>query len=72
MTTHIRHLPKIDTDRRAFVLVAMLAIVWIALYNYLQPIADWFTYRLLQFSPDDPLGQSLNFFLYDVPKILLC
>ncbi|MCA9882920.1 MAG: permease [Anaerolineae bacterium] len=71
MTTHIRHLPKIDTDRRAFVLVGMLLIVWIVLYNYLQPIADWFTYRLLQFSPDDPLGQSLNFFLYDVPKILL-
>lgn len=68
-TTH--HFPKIDTDRRAFVIAGLLAIVWIILYNNLQPIADWITYTLLNLSHESRLGESLNFFIYDVPKILL-
>lgn len=71
MSTHVQFLPKIDTDRRAFALVGALAVLWIGLYNNLQAFADWFTYGLLRFGPDDPLGESLNFFVYDVPKILL-
>lgn len=66
-----QHFPKIDTDRRAFVIVGLLAIVWIILYNNLQPIADWITYTLLNLSHESRLGESLNFFIYDVPKILL-
>ncbi|GAB1420232.1 permease [Anaerolineales bacterium] len=65
------YFPKIDTDRRAFLIVALLAIVWIILYNNLQSIADWITYTLLQLSQESHFGASLNFFLYDVPKILL-
>ena len=68
-TTH--HFPKIDTDRRTFVIVGLLAIVWIILYSNLQPIADWITYTLLNLSHESRLGESLNFFIYDVPKILL-
>lgn len=66
-----QHFPKINTDRRAFVIVGLLAIVWIILYNNLQPIADWITYTLLNLSHESRLGESLNFFIYDVPKILL-
>ena len=66
-----RHFPKIDTDRRAFVIVGLIAIVWVILYNNLQVIADWITYTLLHLSHESRLGESLNFFLYDVPKILL-
>jgi len=68
-TTH--QFPKISTDKQAFVLVGLIAIVWVILYNTLQPIADWITYTLLQFSHESRLGESLNFFIYDVPKILL-
>ncbi|MAU13705.1 MAG: hypothetical protein CL607_28065 [Anaerolineaceae bacterium] len=71
MSTHVQFLPKINTDRRAFVLVGALAVLWIGLYNSLQAIADWLTYDLLRFGVDDALGESLNFFVYDVPKILL-
>ncbi len=47
------------------------AALWVALWTQLQPIADWLTYSLLQITPDTHLGESVNFFLYDVPKIVL-
>ena len=37
----------------------------------LQWIADTLTYRLFGLSPTSKLGSSVDFFLYDVPKILL-
>lgn len=65
------HLPEINTGKRAFALAGILAVLWIVLYNNLHAIADWLTYTLLRFSPDSAIGTSLNFFIYDVPKILL-
>ncbi|MBZ0293320.1 MAG: permease [Anaerolineae bacterium] len=69
MNTH--HFPSITTGRRAFLFVGLLAIIWGILYNNLQPIADWLTYVLLGFTRDSQLGEAINFFLYDVPKVLL-
>lgn len=53
------------------VLVIALAVMWWLLYGQLQNIADWFTYTVLGLSPLSHLGQSVNFFFYDVPKILM-
>jgi uncharacterized membrane protein YraQ (UPF0718 family) len=58
-------------DRPAFLIVGLLAVVWIIAYINLQPIADWLTYSLLNLSRESPIGEALNFFIYDVPKILL-
>jgi uncharacterized protein len=52
-------------------LVLFLAVVWWLLYGQLQNIADWLTYSLIGLDPHSQLGESVNFFLYDVPKILL-
>jgi uncharacterized membrane protein YraQ (UPF0718 family) len=52
-------------------MLAVSAIAWLAAYNVIQPLADWIAYGLLSLSQDSPLGQSLAFFFYDVPKILL-
>jgi uncharacterized membrane protein YraQ (UPF0718 family) len=71
MATNTQRFPKITTDRRAFLLVALLAVGWVFLYNNVQPIADWLTFTLLGLSRESQLGESLNFFLYDVPKLLL-
>lgn len=60
-----------DRPALLFALVGLLAIVWFVVYNQLQPIADWLTFSLLGLSPDSPLGKALNFFVYDVPKLLL-
>jgi len=62
---------KLPTDTRAFVIVALSAIAWFALYNVIQPFANWLSYGLLALPKDSHLGQSLAFFFYDVPKIIL-
>ena len=37
----------------------------------LQLLADWLTYTVLGLSPTSRLGMSVDFFLYDVPKVLI-
>jgi uncharacterized protein len=71
MSQHTHNLPQINTDRRAFALFGILAVLWFIAYNNLQAIADWVTYSLLNFSHESRLGEALNFFIYDVPKLLL-
>ena len=41
------------------------------MWQQLQNFADWLSYDLIGLQPDTRLGESINFFLYDVPKILL-
>ncbi len=55
-------------------LLALLGIgiaAWFAAYTAIQPLANWITYNLLPIKPTSKLGESLAFFFYDVPKILL-
>ncbi len=68
---HLTRLAPTRDDRSAFLLVGLSAVAWIIAYNSLQPLVDLITYRLFGLSPDSHLGSSANFFLYDVPKILL-
>jgi uncharacterized membrane protein YraQ (UPF0718 family) len=63
--------PQPATSGRAWLLVATAAVVWLLAYNVIQPLADWLTYGLLGLARGSHLGDSLAFFLYDVPKILL-
>ncbi len=44
--------------------------VWAALYSQLVPFSDW-AVSLLPVDPASHLGQSIAFFLYDTPKVLL-
>jgi uncharacterized membrane protein YraQ (UPF0718 family) len=52
-------------------LVVLLGIVWLLAWQQLQTLADWLTYDLIGLLPETRLGESVNFFLYDVPKILM-
>ncbi|MDX1416620.1 MAG: permease [Candidatus Promineifilaceae bacterium] len=52
-------------------LVIALGVVWLLVWPQLQNLADWLTYDLLGLQPDTHLGESVNFFFYDVPKILM-
>lgn len=61
----------IENTRTALLVIAVGGVVWWFIYNNIQPIADWLTFTLLGLSRDSHLGASLNFFVYDVPKILL-
>jgi len=59
------------SNKRLFVILAAAVIAWLAAYNIVQPLADWLSYSALGLSRDSRLGESVAFFLYDVPKILL-
>ena len=52
-------------------LLVVIAAVWITAYNLIQPFANWLTYSFFQLDSVSHLGESIAFFLYDVPKILL-
>ncbi|MBK8834486.1 MAG: permease [Anaerolineae bacterium] len=64
-------LPDRPHTARAFALVALAAVAWVFAYSVVQPLADWLAYGLLGLAQGSPLGASVAFFLYDVPKILL-
>jgi hypothetical protein len=52
-------------------LVIGLAVIWWLVWGQLQNVADRLTYSLIGLQPETRLAESVNFFLYDVPKILL-
>lgn len=45
--------------------------VWFGAYFAVHPLAEWIAYRLLRLAPKSHLGESVAFFFYDVPKVLL-
>jgi uncharacterized membrane protein YraQ (UPF0718 family) len=66
--------PKLSThhsNAKAFLLVAGATVVWIIAYNLTFPLPIWLTFDVLGLAHGSPLGESVAFFLYDVPKILL-
>jgi len=56
--------------RTAALLVIGLA-VWVAAYAVVSPLSEILTYRALGLPRGSHLGQSVAFFLYDAPKVLL-
>ncbi len=71
MTSRIDHIQPHDTNRYEFIRVGLAAIIWWVVFNNLQAVADLITYRILALDPKSQLGTALNFFVYDVPKILM-
>jgi len=69
--SHQRKTPFSGGDVRYWGLVALAAVTWIALYDLIQPFAKWLSYGLLALPEGSHLGDSLAFFFYDVPKIIL-
>ncbi|MFB3896833.1 MAG: permease [bacterium] len=67
--------PHTDPNPQPIYLVLVkglgILILWLAIYWYLQPFADWLTYTLLRFPADSHLGSAISFFVYEVPKILM-
>lgn len=63
--------PFSNADLRAWGIVALAAVIWLALYNVIQSFANWIAYDLLALPQTSHLGESLAFFFYDVPKIIL-
>jgi len=60
-----------NSNKHLFITVAISVVAWLITYNILQPLADWTSYSAFGLARDSRSGESLAFFLYDVPKILL-
>ncbi len=61
----------IQTQNQILLRTFLALIIWLIAYNVIQPLADWFSYSALRLGRDTRIGESIAFFLYDVPKILL-
>jgi uncharacterized membrane protein YraQ (UPF0718 family) len=53
------------------VIGAVLLMVWIGLYSQLVPLSQWLTYSVFGITSGTHLGQSVEFFLLDTPKVLM-
>jgi len=53
------------------VLILLLVPVWIGTYVYLQELADFVVFRLFGMTPGKHLTETIWFFLYEVPKVML-
>lgn len=58
-------------EKQAFGLVGAAAVLWGLAYRSLHPFADFVTREVMGLDQKSHLGSSVNFFFYDVPKILL-
>jgi uncharacterized protein len=53
------------------VLVLLLIPIWVLVYKYLQEISDFIVYRLFQMTPEKHLTETLRFFIFEVPKVMM-
>ena len=57
--------------RKQITWIVILLIGWFSLYHYLLAIAKWITFSILKLHPETKLGESVVFFLYDTPKVIM-
>ena len=50
--------PKKQPQLRIFALLALIAAVWFAVYNLIQPLADWIAYAALNLARGSHLGDA--------------
>lgn len=46
-------------------------VLWFVVYMRLQPFSRWLTHELFGIPPGTHLGEAVQFFLYDTPKVLM-
>jgi len=52
-------------------LVLFLMHIWIIVYKYLQEISNFIVFRLFLMTPETHLTETIRFFIYEVPKVLM-
>ena len=46
-------------------------VAWVGAYAAIFPLSQWLTFRIFGLAPGSHLGESVAFFLYDAPKVVL-
>ena len=65
---------KIDfynTQKGKIILPLVLIFVWYFVYHYLQPFTDWLIFSALGMTKGEHLAETLWFFIFEFPKVLL-
>jgi uncharacterized membrane protein YraQ (UPF0718 family) len=57
--------------KNKIVLVLLLIPIWIVIYRYLGWISDFIVLRLFQMTPGTHLTETVRFFIFEVPKVLM-
>ena len=56
---------------RQIVMIGAGLATWWLIYGQLASLAEWATYRVLGLEPGSHLGDAVEFFLFDTPKVLM-
>ena len=63
--------PQRPASSTTWIAATLTAIaLWFALYAQLEPVSAWLV-ALLPAAPGSPIAESLRFFVYDTPKVLM-
>ncbi len=57
--------------KNRLIILILLIPVWVIIYKYLQEMADFVVFRLLGMTPGKHLTETIRFFIYEVPKVML-
>ena len=61
----------LNRNMNGWLLPALLLPLWIILYINLQPIADFLTEKVFTLKPGTHLTETIRFFIFEVPKVML-
>jgi uncharacterized membrane protein YraQ (UPF0718 family) len=65
-------LGKSRPAKAKFIFAGLAGLVaWYAVYRQLLPLSQYFTYNILGLTPESHLGEAVEFFVYDTPKVLM-
>jgi uncharacterized membrane protein YraQ (UPF0718 family) len=56
---------------RYFLVTGLAVVAWWILYGQLAPAAIWVTHKLLRLTPGTHLTATIEFFVFEVPKVLM-
>jgi len=61
----------VSRSNRNLILPLVLLPVWFLIYHFLKPVTDWFVDDILGMTAGTHLTETLRFFIFEVPKVLL-
>jgi uncharacterized membrane protein YraQ (UPF0718 family) len=61
---------KISINRKAIIPLLLLPL-WLLVYHFLKPVTDWFIDDILGMAAGTHLTETIRFFIFEVPKVLL-
>jgi uncharacterized membrane protein YraQ (UPF0718 family) len=61
----------LTTDAKKVLILSFLLPLWYLMYHFLQAITDWIVYDVSGMMKGDRLTESLRFFVFEFPKVML-